>query len=740
MIAVSRIELTSTKDGRRQFARGLFSLFLNSLELSVRYKFRSRLVSICRIHNPNPLIIVFVIATITLLGAKVGSAQLPKNSDQNEINIFQSAANLSQQRRYLKSVAALVRYKRFEEAEKALLRLISRFPDWHMAYYNLAVVLARQGKYNDALRLFATAIKHGFSDRRTADKEPGFNAMRDMARFQEILAKMQQNQAVAAPKARRSTKPQLVSDRLANIDATNTVWVPQIQALISTFKFSETPKTQIVHGGDTRISRILNKWFRRGQGAGNHGDLYDNRDNGHSSLAKDLFPQMTHTSYHTEAREAGVHYGVNSLFLFNTVLFGNSSTAIMGRRWRSQARLIMTQSHLITKAYQQYANNHLYIYPEHRDHDAESGDLFPANTPYMIISQGSSGSDRPFMHAMAATLAAFKPDVKKFLRDRKLVMPTFQMILRSSLKSLRTPEEYLTAKAHPTVFDAAEIDVEKMIFRAQELSANDVPPQVKISVLAESKLKPSVNYFGAGNRDEILFDTPSAVARVVRSTDYKRRMLVSAALTSDPNDRPVTFTWKVLRGDADRIRIAGLDGDSATVELQIPWHIRRPVPYTTELTTNRVDIAVFAHNGIHYSAPALISLYYPPNQSRHYDDTGRLLEIDYAAPDLKHRYSDPALIPLRPWRDKYFYTKSGQLLGWNRFSDSEAQRYSRHGALVLGTDSEDRPTRVEIVRYEAKRIKGGALQIFEIQTGTVLNYQYYSTADRLGRLSHSPKR
>ena len=65
--------------------------------------------------------------------------------------------------------------------------------------------------------------------------------------------------------------------------------------------------------------------------------------------------------------------------------------------------------------YNQYTRNNLYIYPEHHDHDPGHsgvffpnplnhairdegyGDLYPTNTPYLIISQGSSGSDQPFM-------------------------------------------------------------------------------------------------------------------------------------------------------------------------------------------------------------------------------------------------------------------------------------------------------------------------------------------------------
>ena len=63
---------------------------------------------------------------------------------------------------------------------------------------------------------------------------------------------------------------------------------------------------------------------------------------------------------------------------------------------------------------QQFDARRAYVYPEHRDHDADDdregghGDLFPANTPCVLISQGSSGSDQPFMRAVPWTLAALR--------------------------------------------------------------------------------------------------------------------------------------------------------------------------------------------------------------------------------------------------------------------------------------------------------------------------------------------
>ena len=132
------------------------------------------------------------------------------------------------------------------------------------------------------------------------------------------------------------------------------------------FKFAEAPDTKRVYRGVDPISELLNLWYERGEAAGNQGDLYDNRDDGHSRLPKKQFPQVSHVEYSAKAREAGVNFGVNSQLLFNAITFGNSSTALTSSNiWRSQARLVLTTPELVARAYQHYVNDHLYVFPEH---------------------------------------------------------------------------------------------------------------------------------------------------------------------------------------------------------------------------------------------------------------------------------------------------------------------------------------------------------------------------------------
>ena len=66
----------------------------------------------------------------------------------------------------------------------------------------------------------------------------------------------------------------------------------------------------------TAALEILREHWQRGRAAGNHGDLYDNRDRGHSSLDPAAHPQLAHVVYGPAARAADLDYGLADRLLF----------------------------------------------------------------------------------------------------------------------------------------------------------------------------------------------------------------------------------------------------------------------------------------------------------------------------------------------------------------------------------------------------------------------------------------
>ncbi len=401
-----------------------------------------------------------------------------------------------------------------------------------------------------------------------------------------------------------------------------------------------------------------------GRARGFAGVVYDNRDRGHSALHPHLFPRLTRLAYGFELIAEDMDMGLAGAIVLPVPVLGNSSMAITrGDAPRSLVRHAMTRSGLPQAQARLYQSNHLYVYPEHRDHDAV--DLYPANWPFSVTSQGSSGSDRPFLEALAMTLAAFREETFARLVTEGLVAPTLQMILRRSLDPVRSEVDYLSAIAHPVVFDARLIRPERMVEAAAALAPDAIPPMVRLEVIDEDFQADA----GLAGLDERLFDTPSALARVWRDAAWEREMVISAAATVDPNGRPLLFSWHLLQGLPDRVEIEPLDAIGRTARVRLRWHdpfavVQGGLPRVA----SRVDIGVFASNGAAVSAPAIVSISFPAHQRRVYaeaeDGRVRLVLVDHDAIGRGAPF-DPLLHWSAPWTDVAIY-EAGRIVAWER--------------------------------------------------------------------------
>jgi hypothetical protein len=402
-----------------------------------------------------------------------------------------------------------------------------------------------------------------------------------------------------------------------------------------------------------------------GLARGFEGVLYDNRDRGHSALDPSLFPRLSRLFYGFELMAENRDFGLADTLIGPAVVFGNSSTAITrGDRPRSLVREAMTRPGRPERQARLHAANHLYVYPEHRDHDAV--DLYPANWTYTLTSQGSSGSDQPFLRALAMTLAAFPDETFARMAADGRVASTLQSILRRALAPVATRADYLSGMAHPVVFDAALLRPERMVEAAAAMQPGDIPPMVRIAVVTEDFRAEA----GLARLDERLFDTPSAVARIWRDVDWEREIVLSAAATEDPDGRPLTFEWRLLQGMPERVEIEPLDEAGHMARVRLRWHDAFDVPRRDGTrTTARVDIGVFASNGVADSAPAFLSVSFPVHQRRVYktapDGTVRLLSVDYDAVGRGAAY-DPVLHWSAPWTDAPRYDPAGRITGWDR--------------------------------------------------------------------------
>lgn len=416
---------------------------------------------------------------------------------------------------------------------------------------------------------------------------------------------------------------------------------------------------------------LLRHLVATGQAAGLAGVLYDNRDRGHSRLPPEMFPALTRVAYGPALHDRGLDFGPAGAFRFPAITFGNSSTAVTsGPAPRSLARLSMTTPGAAWQAWDDYTSNALYIYPCH--HDNGAWDLYPAAWPYILSSQGSSGSDQPFLRAVAMILAAFPAETRARLQADGLVAPTVAMVFRRAQTGVRSQADYFSGAAQPSAFAKGAVNLEAMIDLANSITPDRIPPLVRLSVVSEDFR----DHAGLLDRSEKLFDTPSAIARLWQAQAWEHQMVISTAGTSDPNGRPLRFSWVLLRGDPARVRITPLDAAGTSARITLDWQEPRPAPagFTAPgpgPMSDRIDIGVFADNGAELSAPAFVSVDFPAQEERRYqpgpDGVMRIAEIDYDA-NGRHIDYDPLLWWSAPWRDVYHYDAAGKPTGWTRIT------------------------------------------------------------------------
>ena len=640
-----------------------------------------------------------------LLAFLICGQALAQNAD--EISVFQKPQRVIAAGQLMGAAEQASQQKKYAEGEAITARAQQIAPFYPLTSYNLACFQALQGKKDEAFANLEKAITAGFGNAPQILKDEDFASLRDDPKFAELVAKAKES---AANPPVTKVEPTKIASGVATVSRANTYYDPQLNQVRVFFGPADAPAEppKEIIKGHGEVGKKLNEWFAAGTAAGNAGDLYDNCDRDHSNMDYGDFPTLARVEYDSDvSKETGYGVQLTNLFYVPNLLgvIGNSSTAqTAGPGWRSNPRIAYTRPGGVEALLAQYVNNHLYFYPEHRDHDAGHngendgyGDVYAANLPYVITSQGSSGSDRPFMDAVACTLAAFHPDVKKKLVEKKMLMPAVQYVFRRSNKPVQTDEDYLSGVAHPSVFDSANLDVMRMIELAHSFTPASLPPLALLKVEKEDQPKLGVDYFDVGEREK-LFDSPFVVARIWRSTQQKRTYTLSAK-GMDLNFNRLTYHWKVLRGDASKIEIKP-QGDGSTAEVTLTWQGRAQILPESKMESNRIDIGLFTKNGDHYSPPAFFCVNTLDNEARDYDDQGRIKSVAYTGANEKGNYADPAFDIPKSWKDEYFYDGE-KLLGWTRTRGEKKEEFTADGKLI--TDNSDPANPVtKGVNYVAK--------------------------------------
>ena len=457
--------------------------------------------------------------------------------------------------------------------------LLPEDPTWR---YNLACSLAYfDNRRNAALDALEKAIDCGFRDAKAIRADTDLARLAKERRFEELVeyaGEMSRRPIMFGPMA--GVPATGICGQSVALGEQNLGWDFDVGCFVAHLKLA------VASAG------------------GNTGDLYMNRDGGHSPLKVELFPGITQLRLDKEGRDRHMDLDAPNL-LVPYPLFGNCSRAFtQGIAWRSLPRALMTaDARKLGAMVKFYLSNQTWVFPANADIApiGKHGDVFSSIAPYWIVTAGRSYSDMPYLRAALQASRSFPVEVKREIVRRGLLAPTIQTLIRKSLRGVTNEVAYLSAAAHPTAFPANGVDVTRLVSGAGAMTEKSIPPLAAVSVTAEAPAaKPPF--------PELTYATAFAWAYVLRSDDMRRVFRIKAKGSAE-------YRFVKTHGS----------GVEVVIEQNAKDEARVVVNRAGMSPTNRVDIAVFGRNpGTGWGAPSYVS---------------------FARMDPDAPYSDPILTP-----------------------------------------------------------------------------------------------
>ena len=606
-----------------------------------------------------------------------------------------------------------------ESVCRAALTVLPGDATWH---YNLACALAYREKPDLALEELDKAIGFGFRDADAIAKDQDFARIHDLPRFKELVEKARALAGQPVPGHPVPAPAYATAGATATLCETNLVFDFEAGVYDALLQLAPPPKplNEMVTNFHASVARlklpetaIVRGYLADGTAAGNAGDLYVNRDRGHSRTVFTDFPHLTDVRFAASARPFNVDVNHPNTRFPGHAVFGNISRGITsGFFWRSMARASFTEPGLAARMDLLYRSNQFWVLPCVNDFGKpELGDVFPVNAPFQLVSQGASWSDLPFLQAALSASASFLRPTKQAILRRRLMGPTLQWLLRRTQVGVKSESDYLRAGSHPAAFSSKRINAVALVEMAHALQPADIPPAVSLAMINSRTFPirfpvPGEDY--PDNLSEVLFNTSSAIGIVLRGTEGERTFLFRAQPFPE-QDPDATYTWRVVNGDAGAVKIGTPLGET----FNTPERGFAQITVDRRALTGRIDVACFAKtHGTEYGAPSIISFSVVPQEKRVYRPDGRLESIDYSNPEMA--YSDPAIALPRRWKDTYVYTPAGDLLGFSRsYNGQEAAFFTPKGARVTERNPDGSPKRAVAVAYTARQT-GNKIQPLEL--------------------------
>lgn len=331
-----------------------------------------------------------------------------------------------------------------------------------------------------------------------------------------------------------------------------------------------------------------------GAAAGYAGLSYHDMDNGHAALDVSAMP--------------GIESQINQVFAggdpWHTdparILVGNQSEAFnFPDGWMSIPR--NGSLALIDSLWEQ---SKLFLWPEHRDHGYV--DYYPWQTPTLVLSQGSSGTELDETAKLLAILAALPADVRAALHQDHALMATVTMLHRRA--RVASDLAYLDPAAQPPAFVDADVGREGVQLAAS-IRLDEVPPVARITV-ESATVPPDWTTAGVTQVETspyALVWSSNAVPATPPAGTFSAVIDLATAST-DGNTRPLYYFARVVRGDPAHVRITQLDASRFQIDAEFPADVTEMVN-GHDRASRRATVAVFAHNGLWLSQPAFLSIF-----------------------------------------------------------------------------------------------------------------------------------
>lgn len=445
-------------------------------------------------------------------------------------------------------------------------KLFPQDPTWA---FNKACSLAYKKDQESAYIALEKAIDLGFRDVNAIKNDSDLKRLRDKVRFNELLEYAESKKGsliLVGPLASVPSMASVGSEVI--VGAQNLGWDFENGCYEVKVKLS---------GGSY---------------GGNNYDLYMNRDGFHSKIDKTKFPGLSEVKLDLEGQKRGAALDFPNM-KFPYPVFGNCSRAlVMPKFWRSLPRALTTiNSNKLPLMERFYLSNQFWVYPANADYPpvGTNGNCFLSVTPYWIVTQGASWTDKYYLSAALEISRSLKPEVKMSAVNKGLLPALVQMIIRRSLNSVSNENDYFTGAAHPTCFPPQGLNIEKMKSLAGSIA--DVPP---VATLALSLKRRDTEM-------KCLYANRLSAAFILPDKDSSEELYVQATGGDE-------IRFEVVHGDVNKVQILKINDNVAKVTVN------------SKGLTSRIDIAVFAKNKTStWGAPSFVCFARKTNMSGYTD-------------------------------------------------------------------------------------------------------------------------